>query len=580
MNEIALDFYFRHPYVTEEAVRFIEPVEVLTTRKVHEVRGIVERIEQYNEQGYYAAGYISYEAAPAFNSEMEVHPSPKMPLIWFGIFEQPVSLPKRSEKTETAPLNWTPDTAEATYRQAIQSIKGQIEAGNTYQVNHTIRLLADFEKGHVDQLFTSLQKAQRAKFCAQLRIPGYDILSASPELFFAKKGNQLQAKPMKGTIKRGRSWKEDQANIHHLRHSAKEQSENIMIVDLLRNDLGKISVPGTVIIPGIFDIEQYPTVHQMTSTIESQMAPSTRYLELFEALFPCGSITGAPKLKTMSIICGLEPSPRDVYCGAIGYFTPEKTAVFNVPIRTLWVDKMSQQATYGVGGGITWESTPEAEYDEILSKGRVLTTQWPEFEVLESLLLNEGNYWLLDYHLNRLKNTALYFGYPLDEKGIITQLEAVAAGCNEGRHKVRLLLDREGRVTIETSPVALNKEILTVAVAQESIDKRDIFFYHKTTNRKSYQALKIEDEVVFDTLLWNRKGELTEFINGNFVCEIDGKRFTPPIESGLLAGTFRQHLLETKAITEKVLTLQDLDQASAIWFINSIRGWVQVELKE
>ncbi len=577
MNRVELDFYFRHHYTKLGNIRFTEPVAILTTRKLSEVRHIVSRIEKYNEQGYYAAGYISYEAAPAFNRNMRVHNEPKMPLIWFGIFRKPDSIPFEKQEAFNEMLDWQADTDETAYQQAIAYIKKNIEAGNTYQLNHTIRLLADF-KGNEAGLFHGLRDAQQADYCAYLKMDDFHVLSASPELFFAKKGSMLEAKPMKGTIKRGCSYDEDQKNKQILRSSEKEQAENVMIVDLLRNDLGRTAVPGSVKVPSLFNVEAYPTVYQMTSTVQAEMESSSRYLDLLEALFPCGSITGAPKLKTMALIEELEPSPREVYCGTIGYFTPEKDAVFNVPIRTAWIDQHSGKATYGVGGGVTWDSTAEGEYAEIAAKGKVLTTQWPSFQLLESLLLEEGEFILLDLHLKRLRRSAEYFGFQLDEELLKEKLSSLSSSRSSGQFKTRVLIGKEGDVAVEASPVTSVKGLMKAAIANNPIDRANCFYYHKTTHRECYEMHRLENPELFDTLLWNEEEELTEFTTGNIVCRLEGSLYTPPISSGLLEGTFREQLIQKGEITEALITKKDLERAEEIWFINSVRGWVPIEL--
>ena len=254
---------------------------------------------------------------------------------------------------------------------------------------------------------------------------------------------------MKGTVKRGASHEEDTANANWLYHSEKDRAENVMIVDLLRNDLGMIAESGTVTVDKLFEIEQYPTVHQMTSTISAQVSETTSLVDIFKALFPCGSITGAPKISTMKIIAELENEPREVYCGAIGYITPNKEAIFNVPIRTVLIDHHSGEAVYGVGGGITWDSTSEGEYHEILAKAKVLEESPVEFELLESLLLDNGKYFLLEEHLNRMENSARYFGFDYDVNKVNKTLNDFSSKNNTGMVKVRLLLSKSGELVIE-----------------------------------------------------------------------------------------------------------------------------------
>ena len=318
----------------------------------------------------------------------------------------------------------------------------------------------------------------------------------------------------------------------------------------------------------------------MTSTITAQVSAATQLVDIFKALFPCGSITGAPKISTMDIIADLETTPREVYCGAIGYITPNKEAIFNVPIRTVVIEQQSGKAIYGVGGGITWDSTGEGEYQEILTKASVLKENRPEFQLLESLLLNEGEYFLMEEHVNRLENSAKYFGFPFDSEDVIKTLSIFASQNHLGVLKVRLLLEKNGEMSIEGQPIAQLKTPLKVKLADEPLEGNNLFLYHKTTNREIYNRFQRKFPNVFDVLLWNEDGELTEFTNGNVVVEINGILWTPPVQSGLLAGTFREKLMKQEKIHEKVVTVSDLKKSTKIWFINSVRKWIEVQLGE
>jgi para-aminobenzoate synthetase/4-amino-4-deoxychorismate lyase len=353
-----------------------------------------------------------------------------------------------------------------------------------------------------------------------------------------------------------------------------------MIVDMLRNDLSIIAESGTVQVPTLYEIEPYPTVYQMTSTITAKVAGNTDLVDIFKALFPCASITGAPKVSTMKIIAGLESEPREVYCGTIGYITPTKEAVFNVPIRTVLIDQQSGIATYGVGGGITWDSTSEGEYEEVLAKASLLEEDRPEFELLESLLLEYGKYFLLKEHLERLKKSAKYFRFSIDMECIQTKLDEFAIQNNE-KLKVRLLVNKKGEVTIDAQPILAQPSPIKVMLAGKPVDTDNTFLYHKTSNRSVYTDFQLTKPLdVFDTLLWNKDEELTEFTNGNLVLELDEELWTPPVNSGLLAGTFREMLMKEGVIREKVLTIADLQQSPRVWFINSVRKWLEVELVE
>lgn len=557
---------------------FEDPVEIIEAYSIEEVKPGLEKIQASVQSGYYAAGYISYEAAPAFDQAYAVHSGTKMPLLWFGIFKQPLRVQETKEEKRFTVGEWLPDTTFKQYRSDILSIKDAIEKGDTYQVNYTIRLHSRFTGDDLG-FYRQLAKAQAANYSAYLNIGKYRILSASPELFFHWKDGEITTRPMKGTCKRGKFLEEDNQRADWLFHSEKNRAENVMIVDLLRNDLGSVAVTGTVKVDSLYEIEKYPTVLQMTSTVTAKTSPGTTLLEVFTSLFPCGSITGAPKISTMKIIHSLEASPREVYCGAIGYITPENEAIFNVPIRTVVIDSESGEAEYGVGGGITWDSEIGDEYEEAQTKAMLLTSSFPDFELLESLLLENGEYDLLDRHLLRLQKSAAYFGIPISEPDIRKKLTRYAQNHPNRLEKVRLVVNKEGQVLIEGGPVTPVKDAQPICLAKTPISKENRFLYHKTTHREVYEQHRPQDFDLFDVLLWNEAGELTEFTIGNLVVELGGKLFTPPVACGLLAGTMREELLAKGKISERILRKEDFNQASGLWLINSVRGWVPVYLK-
>jgi para-aminobenzoate synthetase/4-amino-4-deoxychorismate lyase len=560
-----------------QPLQFKNPVQIISTYQVSDVTDCLEEVQRAVDRGFYAAGYLSYEAAPAFDPAFTVNTNAKMPLLWFGIFKKPaVEKPKESNGRFKV-SSWEPLTDRAGYGQAIDRIKAAIENGDTYQVNYTMRLQADFE-GESFAFYQQLSNAQASSYSAYLQIDGYDILSASPELFFRWDQGSILTRPMKGTIKRGLTLEQDRQNKQILKESQKDQAENVMIVDLLRNDVGAFAVPGSVKAVSLFDIESYPTVLQMTSTVAAKTPHDTSLLDIFTSLFPCGSITGAPKVSTMKTIAELEESPREVYCGAIGFITPKHEAVFNVPIRTVVVDLETGKATYGVGGGVTWDSSAEGEYNEVLAKAALLTAKRPVFDLLESLRLENGRYYLLNRHVERLLDSAEYFHFKLSRQELLESLDEFAEKNNSGIKKVRVLAKKDGSLSIMASPLTAILEEPEVTLAKTPMSSEDVFFYHKTTQRKGYAAHQSNRPEVFDVLLWNEKGELTEFTIGNAVFEIDGELWTPPISCGLLAGTMRAELLAEGKIREKVIMKKDLSKCTRIWLINSVRKWLPVRL--
>ncbi|EMR05975.1 Para-aminobenzoate synthase component 1 [Bhargavaea cecembensis DSE10] len=553
---------------------FRNPVKVIRAEQINDVIPALRSVQEAVDAGLYAAGFLSYEAAPAFDPAYRVKEGHSMPLLWFGIFAEPEYSTLRSSGP-FAVSDWKPDTGEQAYREAIGTIKQAIESGETYQTNYTIRLLSQF-RGDEVALFERMKRAQACSYSAYINTGEHAVLSASPELFFRVKDGRITARPMKGTAKRGKTSEEDHSFAQWLAHSEKNRAENVMIVDLLRNDLGRIAKTGSVKVPKLFEIERYPTVHQMTSTVEADLEAGTDLIDVFGALFPCGSITGAPKVSTMDLISTIEQAPREVYCGAIGFITPEREAVFNVPIRTVVIDRASGNATYGVGGGITWDSTSEEEYGEILAKSSFLELDRPEFSLLESLLLEDGCYFLKEAHLDRMSRSARYFGFPFDRESVSEKLEQMADKQPEGHYKIRCLLGRDGLLSVEAQEIAATPRLPEVTLAVRPVDREDPFLYHKTTHRAVYEEHAVPGS--FDVLLWNQDGKLTEFINGNLVLEIGGRRWTPPVTAGLLAGTYREALLEQGIIRERELDLSDLESSTRIWMINSVRKWVEVRL--
>lgn len=561
-----------------EPIAFTSPVQILETHQLSEVPAIMESVEKALHDGFYAAGYVSYEAAPAFQPEMAVRPGAELPLVWFGIFKEPRVPDAEHESGRWRVSDWRLTSSENQYKEGISRIKEAIEEGHTYQVNYTERLQARFS-GSDHSFYRQLARNQRAGYGAYLNLGRYRILSASPELFFRVQDGKITTKPMKGTAARGRTSAEDRENAERLLASEKERAENLMIVDLLRNDMSRLAASGSVKVMELFQVEAYPTVLQLTSTIEAELAPELSVMDWFKALFPCGSITGAPKISTMQTIAELERSPREVYCGAIGFLTPDKNAVFSVPIRTVVIDSETETARYGVGGGITWDSTPQGEFEELHAKAKVLTAERPEFSLLESLRLEDGAYPLMPYHLKRLEASAAYFGFPATMEQAERHLDKAAEQFPDGTFKVRLLMDRAGTVSVEVQPALPLAEPVKGALARVPVDSSNPFLFHKTTHRKVYEAAQQEADDAFAVLLWNEKGELTEFTIGNLVVEKAGRFFTPPISCGLLAGTFRQQLLDDGKITEQVIAKDSLDEWDAVWFVNGVRGWLKVDFR-
>lgn len=571
----------------DQWLRFESPREILTAHEIARVSPALERVQAWNDAGGYAAGFIAYEAAPAFDNALVAHPPNDFPLVWFGLYDapSPVQSPVSSLYSyarEALNYNWTPNVSRETYNAAIAVVREHIARGDTYQVNYTMRLRANFGGAEFDadawRLFLQLVRAQPNSYAAFMDTGRFVIASASPELFLLREGRTLTMKPMKGTAPRGRFAREDREQANWLHHSEKNRAENIMILDMARNDLGKIADVGSVTPTRLWETERYPTVWQMTSTVQAHSDVS--FVEILRATFPCASITGAPKARTMQIIRALEPEPRRVYTGAIGFLAPNRRMQFNVGIRTALMDRETKRAEYGVGGGIVWDSEAGDEYEETRHKARILTEAPREFSLIETLKWTpQDKYWLLDYHVRRLRDSADYFDFTFDETRALAELERGAAALPHVPHKARLLLARDGTLQFSAALLDAQREPVRVVLAQTPVNARDKFLFHKTTQRAVYDAALAERGAADDVLLWNERGEITETCNANIVVQFGAEFFTPPIECGLLGGTYRAFLLEQGKIQERVIPWQELTDARALFRINSVRGWQTAELE-
>jgi len=527
---------------TKKWLEFRNPIEVIVAHGIDEVLPLLELVESKTTQmGLYAAGFISYEAASAFDKALTVKVSNTLPLLCFGLYDNP----KKIELEFSVSDNnynigaWSPSLTQQNYRDKIDRIKQYISLGETYQVNYTFRL----------------------------------------RTFFQLKGKIILSRPMKGTAQRGRLLEDDNLQKEWLQNSEKNRAENRMVVDMMRNDIGKIANPGTVNVPNIFSVERYPTVWQMVSTVIGTTEASV--LNILSALFPCASITGPPKPRTMEIINELETEPRQIYTGAIGYIAPNRKAQFNVAIRTVLIDKLKSTAEYGVGGGIVWDSTAESEYQECKFKALVLTNRQVQFSIFEAILWEpENGYYLLPEHLKRMQESAEYFGFEFNIKKILNAIYKYADSLNKLAHKVRLILDESGEYKLENIPV----ELLSISgrpkvkLARKSIDSHNTFLYHKTTNRKIYEEVSLKAYQADDVLFWNQNREVTESTIANFVARFGEKYFTPPVTCGLLPGVFRSWLLNAGQIQEKSLTIDSLRNADEYFLISSVRKWRKIDL--
>ncbi len=567
--------------------RLVGPVGVLEATRAGEVVATIEAAEAAAGRGLWVAGFVAYEAAPGLDPVLVVRdrdpgdPFAALPLAWFAMFEraEETTLPlPRDEGVAPAPQGtWVPTTTGERYETSVDRIRELIAAGETYQVNHTMRLRSRVE-GDPRGLYRDLCYAQRGAFAAYLDLGRFRILSASPELFLELRDGAIVTRPMKGTAPRGRWPEEDRVVAEHLLASAKDRAENAMIVDLLRNDLGRISRTGSVVWADVFEVERYETVWQLTTTVSSTLESGVGLADVFRGLFPSGSVTGAPKVRTMEIIRELEDSPRGIYCGSVGYLAPAGSgrpdARFNVAIRTVTVDTVTGTAEYGVGGGITWDSDAEAEYEEAAAKARVLTARRPVFELLETMRHDpEEGVKHLDRHLRRLAASADYFGFRCDETDVREAVEKAEASAPSAPCRVRLALGKDGTVRVVCTPIASDPDVVRVALDDAPQDPRDIFLFHKTSLRQRYEDARRRHPGVDDVLLVNDRGEVTESTIANVAVRVDDRWVTPPIEAGLLPGIGRAVALEEGILTEAAVTIDAVRSSDEVALISDARGW-------
>ena len=596
------------PDAPRQRWRFDQPLRWLVAHDPSQVAGLLDAAHDLARQGQWCVGWVAYEAAPGLNPHLPVKALPPgQPYAVWAVFDQAHAW-DGSDVTDTASAwscgHWQADMPPPQAQQRVAQIHDLIRAGEVYQINLTTQMHSAYDGAPTSlwSYFMALRRSQPQGYGLMLdaraacRAPGA-ILSVSPELFFDWDGDTLTTRPMKGTAARGLDAASDQAFAAHLQSSPKERAENLMIVDLLRNDLSRVAEVGSVKVPSLFDVQALPTVWQMTSTITARSRAGLKLSEAFQALFPCGSVTGAPKRQAMHHIATLERSPRGVYCGAVGLMAPGGRVTFNVPIRTVCVHTPPPPAPWsahcGIGSGITLDASSTGEAAEWQAKQAFLKRADEPFHLLESLRLDQGEILRRDLHLQRLSNSARHFGWTWDAHTaahVNRALDEAVQAQPQGVHKIRLLLGVDGQVQVQSSPLAGPGSIarntptadttdapLQVGLATQPIPNADDFIRHKTTRRAAYEAFK-PPAGCFDTLLYNAQGELTEFTIGNLAVMIEGQWLTPRLRCGLLPGVMRESLLANGLLQEATITLADLANAQGLALINSVRGWLPVAL--
>ena len=555
---------------------FTDAIKELKTKDIEEVKPLLDELEAYQNEGYYAVGYVSYEAAPAFETKFQVIDGPLMSeyLLYFTVHEtvqtEPIPL---TYDPITLPKSWQELTTAEEYKAAIEHIHHHIRQGDTYQVNYTVQLQQNLTADPF-AIYNRLVVEQNAHYNAFIQHDDVSIISISPELFFKKDGDKLTTRPMKGTTNRGLTTETDLAQARWLAQDQKNRSENMMIVDLLRNDMNRISKIGSEDVKSLCQVEQYSTVWQMTSTIETQLLPNSRLSDVFQALFPCGSITGAPKIATMEIIKKVEKQPRGVYCGAIGILVPQGPSIFNVAIRTLQME--GTKAIYGVGGGITWDSNWEAEYEETKQKAAVLYRQNPKFDLISTGRIHQGKLLFLEEHIKRLQESSRYFDYPFNAEKAHNQATALCQSLDlDTDYRLKMSLKKDGELKFEHSQLTnLSDDFCQARLVEQRHPLDSPYTFFKTSYRP-HLSIELHEQIYY-----NHEGQLLETSIGNIVLKIEDQLYTPPVHLGLLNGIYRQSLIAENKLKEKVLTVKDLKQAQAIYGCNAVRGLYELKVEE
>ena len=555
---------------------FTDAIKELKTKDIKEVKPLLDELEAYQNEGYYAVGYVSYEAAPAFEIKFQVIDGPLMSeyLLYFTVHEtvqtEPIPL---TYDPITLPKSWQELTTAEEYKAAIEHIHHHIRQGDTYQVNYTVQLQQNLTADPF-AIYNRLVVEQNAHYNAFIQHDDVSIISISPELFFKKDGDKLTTRPMKGTTNRGLTTETDLAQARWLAQDQKNRSENMMIVDLLRNDMNRISKIGSEDVKSLCQVEQYSTVWQMTSTIETQLLPNSSLSDAFQALFPCGSITGAPKIATMEIIKKVEKQPRGVYCGAIGILVPQGPSIFNVAIRTLQME--GTKAIYGVGGGITWDSNWEAEYEETKQKAAVLYRQNPKFDLISTGRIHQGKLLFLEEHIKRLQESSRYFDYPFNAEKAHNQATALCQSLDlDTDYRLKMSLKKDGELKFEHSQLTnLSDDFCQARLVEQRHPLDSPYTFFKTSYRP-HLSIELHEQIYY-----NHEGQLLETSIGNIVLKIEDQLYTPPVHLGLLNGIYRQSLIAENKLKEKVLTVKDLKQAQAIYGCNAVRGLYELKVEE
>ncbi|HTZ10900.1 MAG TPA: aminodeoxychorismate synthase component I [Candidatus Margulisiibacteriota bacterium] len=575
---------------------FSKPIDIIEVRNFCRVEEAFEKIEKYSLK-YYIAGYFAYELGYYFEKGIFNLPaSYPSPLIRLCVFDRAVTFNHKTGRTDIklpglfAKGEWSGrqyrldnlrlNFTRPLYLRKLARIKSYIRKGSTYQVNFTGKYQFDLS-GSPLSLYQDLKLNQNTPYGSFCKFKDDYVISLSPELYFRKDKERIYSRPIKGTIARGRDIEEDKEQIAQLKRSVKDTAENLMIVDLIRNDLGRVCRVSSIRTAGLFSVEKYNTLFQLTSTVKGTLRKGTTYLDIFRSIFPGGSVTGAPKISSMRIIRELERGYRKVYCGALGIIRPQGRAVFNLPIRTISLS--GNKAEMGVGSGIVIDSLPNKEFQECSLKAKFLVERTKEFSLIETILWEKG-YRFLEEHLRRIARSAEYFDFYSQPREIVSSLKCTEKKfLGNERYKIRLLLGKNGKFRVEYSllkddPSHLEKLVI---LSKKKLDPAGIWLYHKTTNRALYDSeyAYYRRKGYYEVAFLNSRNEFTEGSFSNIIIQSRGKYYTPALSSGLLPGIFRAYLLKSKLVTEKVIGLKEVESADKVYLCNSVRGMVEVKIK-
>ncbi len=578
----------------DSARLFAEPIKIvqLAETSKEEIIKAFEEIEQALDEGLWAAGFLSYDLGHLLEEKLEnrFKKDPKTPLLWFGLYPPPQHLKKDDvdkiliTQNSSVLENLKPRLNSQDYNKRFNIARKMIASGDIYQLNLTFK--ADFTlKGSPFSLYKELRNIQPVNHGAFIHASDFSVLSLSPELFLKRDGVKLETRPMKGTQARYNNVQQDESAKFILSNDEKQRAENLMIVDLMRNDISRIAKVGSVKVPGLFEVETYPSLHQMISRVEGELEEEVSLFDIFKALFPAGSITGAPKIRAMQLINDLEKEPRGLYCGSIGFIAPNRDFNFNVAIRTAFITP-DGRGEIGIGSGVVADSKAEGEFAEALLKMRFLEDVMDNFQLFETMLFeSDKGIWLLDKHMERLEKSAKALGFAFDGAKVLEVIAMATIGQKNKCLRLRLALDKDGAINITQAEMPnhdkSNPAPITCVISKATLSSDEVFLRYKTTKRKLYdEEFRIYNDKIGagEVIYFNEKDELCEGSRTNIFLEINGKLVTPPLSCGLLPGTLRARLLEKGVVEEKVLTLSDLKSANKIYLGNSVRGMQEATL--